>query len=140
MLLDALPAFVNKIVIVLLYHLLHQRLIGILLVALYLQQQTFLQRACSHTCGLELLQHAQHLLHLRLRCLYALVYLGLVYYLHERLAQEPVAIQLAYQILQKHLLALRQVEIGNLCLQLVVERQRVAVFHVLRHYLAVRGT
>ena len=53
---------------------------------------------------------------------YALIDFCLIHYLIEGLAQEATVVQLANQVFQQLLVALRQVEVGHLLLQLVVER------------------
>ena len=113
----------------------------LLLLAPYLYEQAFLQAACPDARRVELLHHAQHLQHLLLGDLYALIDKEIVHQSVHRLAQQSVIIQRPYQILGNLLLLRREVMLCYLCPHTFIERGGVAernLAHLLPRTAVVR--
>ena len=113
-LLQPLPTFVYEVIEILTQHLDEQFAVRILLVALNLYEQAFLQRACSDAWRIELLEYLKHFFQLLGIGVETLVDFRLVGEYHKRFLEQSVLVERPNEVLHEFLLVVGEVEIGHL--------------------------
>ena len=126
-----LEVLLREVVEVLLYDCRHQLLHSVVGSAFYLQQQTLLQRVRTDASRVEGLQDSDYAVDVLNVAVDALIDSQFVAYRLAVLAQQSVAVERPDDVFHYLLVVLREVYLAHLLLQLVVERARVAVYHLL---------
>ena len=127
MLLDAVPTFLEEIVVTFVNDVIEQHVDGVTFLAFHLQEQAFLEIAGTYAGRVKVLQHIEHILDFPFAGIYVVIDGEFVFNGIERLAEQTVFIERTNQVFKYIALLVGKFEFAYLFVEFVVKRSGVAI-------------